>query len=160
MVVLSSATAHSRVPAGPSARRLARELGIEISQVAGSGSKGRIDKRDVKQFAKTRLQDAAEVPARAERKALPDLAAYGPIRREAMTRIAQATGANMQRAWQEIPHAWLQERVDITELEAGRQRLKSRIAGLTLTAIICKAMALTVREHPRLRRQSTPRQMS
>ena len=141
------------IPAGPVSRRMARELGIDIADVQGSGYRGRISVQDVKAHARRLL---TERPAGGEaapaHPPLPDISAFGPVQRQPLSRIGQVTAANMQRNWSEIPHAWLQEEVDITELEAARQRHKARVAeaggALTLTAILVRALAGALAEFP------------
>ena len=134
------------VPAGPVSRRMARELGVEIADVQGSGYRGRINAADVQAHVRRLLSErpasAGSLPSHPP---LPDLTAFGPVQRRPLSRIGQATAANMQRSWSEIPHAWLQEEADISELEAARQRHKARVAEaggtLTLTALLVKALA-------------------
>jgi pyruvate dehydrogenase E2 component (dihydrolipoamide acetyltransferase) len=141
------------VPAGPVSRRMARELGIDIAEVQGSGFRGRISSQDVKAHARRLLTQRSmtgqSAPAHPP---LPDISAFGPVQRQPLSRIGQVTAANMQRSWSQIPHAWLQEEVDITELEAARQRHKARVAekggALTLTAILVKALAGALAEFP------------
>lgn len=136
------------IPASPVSRRMARELGIAIADVQGSGQRGRISSQDVKAHARRLLAERPAVgqaaPA-ASHPPLPDVSLFGPVTRQPLSRIGQVTAANMQRAWSEIPHAWLQEEADITELEAARQRHKARVAdaggSLTLTALLVKALA-------------------
>lgn len=141
------------IPAGPVSRRMARELGIDIADVQGSGYRGRISAEDVKAHARRLLsQRPAGGEAAPAHPPLPDISAFGPVQRRPLSRIGQVTGANMQRSWSHIPHAWLQEEVDITELEAARQRHKNRVAeaggALTLTAILVKALAGALAEFP------------
>ncbi len=145
--------AGENVPAGPVSRRMARELGIDIGDVHGSGFRGRISVQDVKAHARRLLTERPtandSAPAHSP---LPDIAAFGPVQRQPLSRIGQVTAVNMQRNWSEIPHAWLQEEADITELEAARQRHKGRVAeaggSLTLTAILVKALASALAEFP------------
>jgi len=143
------------IPASPVSRRMARELGIDIADVQGSGLRGRISAQDVKAHVRRRMENhvqpgqAASAPLHPP---LPDLAAFGPITRQPQSRIGQVTAANMQRSWSQIPHAWLQEEADITDLEAARQRHKARVAAaggsLTLTAILVKVLAAALAEFP------------
>lgn len=150
---LALASADGIVAAGPSARRLARELGVDIAMVKGSGPRGRIGKEDVKEFARERLQLPAGKTGGA--KALPGSAAdderFGPVHRVSMTTIQQATAANMSRSWQSIPHAWLCDKIDITALETLRRQYKNefREAGisLSLTPFLVKAVASALSEH-------------
>jgi len=145
----------SLIAAGPSARRLAREIGVDLSQVTGSGPRGRIGKADVKAYSRQLHQqrEGHESVRTLEAKPLPDLGAYGEIHREPVATIEQATATHMSQAWSQIPHAWLQEKIDITSLEAARQRYKERVesegGSLTLTALIVKGLALTLKQFPR-----------
>ena len=141
------------IPASPVSRRMARELGIDIGDVQGSGQRGRISSQDVKAHARRLL---TERPTASEstpvHPPLPDIAAFGPVQRQPLSRIGQVTAANMQRSWSQIPHAWLQEEADISELEAARQRHKARVAekggALTLTALLVKTLASALVEFP------------
>lgn len=139
------------IPAGPSARRMAREIGVDIARVAGSGEKGRISVDDVKAFARQKL--SRPLGETTQVTPLPDLAAFGATRTAPLSGIEQATADNMQRAWREIPHAWLTASIDITLLEQHRQRHKAAVAevggGLSITVFIVKALAMLLREHPR-----------
>lgn len=143
------------IPAGPVSRRIARELGIDIADVQGSGFRGRISAQDVKAHARrllTQQRSPGGSTAAPAQPALPDIAAFGPVQRQPLSRIGQVTADNMQRSWSQIPHAWLQDEVDITELEAARQRHKARVAAaggsLTLTALLVKALAAALAEFP------------
>lgn len=136
-------------PAGPASRRLARELGIDITRVRGSGRRGRISKEDVKVYARQLL-----VTANFSRMntVLPDVSVFGPVRREPMTAVQHATSRNMRRASELISHAWLQEKIDITKLQALRQQHKAAAqelgVPLTITAMLCQALASIVRRFP------------
>lgn len=142
------------IPAGPAARRLARTLGINIGQVQGTGARDRITKDDITKHAKNLIQQKPgqyTAPSRKLEKALPDISQFGSVRRESMSGIAKATSRNMQFAWSEIPHAWVQEDIDITELEALRKQIKQSNRGdmpLTVTAILCKVVALALKRFP------------
>lgn len=139
-------------PAGPASRRLARELGLDISQVTGSGRRGRIFVEDVKAYATSLLKpvaSSANTTTVAEVPELPDLSKFGPTHTEDLSKVEIVTSRNMQRAWREIPHAWLQQNVDITELDQGRKRLKAENPDVTLTALVIKATALGLKAFPR-----------
>ncbi|MES9904132.1 MAG: dihydrolipoamide acetyltransferase family protein [Sedimenticola sp.] len=146
-----TATAHS-APAGPAARRMARELGLAIHTVPGSGARGRICKQDVIAFAKRQLQEGSAGSKKPEPTPLPDLSRFGTLESTPLSNIQRATARNMARAWQEIPHAWMQEEIDITALEQLRQELKSargdQSPPLTITPFIIKAMADAMAQHP------------
>ena len=139
-------------PAGPASRRLARELGLDISQVTGSGRRGRIFVEDVKAYANSLMKpvaSSANTATVAEVPELPDLSKFGPMHTEDLSKVEIVTSRNMQRAWREIPHAWLQQNVDITELDQGRKRLKVENPDVTLTALVIKATALGLKAFPR-----------
>ena len=142
------------LPAGPATRRLARELGVDLSAISDSGHRGRIDKATVKAFAKQALnqqQTSVNIGA-PQATPLPDLSAFGPLTQQPMSGIQKATSRNMSHAAARIPHAWLQRRIDITQLEQGRQQhkaqLKSEGCALTLTALLSKIIGLACARHP------------
>jgi len=143
-------------PSGPSARRLAREVGVDIGEVIGSGSGARISKADVKSYAKRLItqQTGSNPTSRSELRPLPDLSEFGPIHRESISRFSSASALNLTHTWSRVPHAWLQESVDITELEDWRDVHKSRVTenggSLTLTVIIAKAVGNALKAFPRL----------
>mgnify|MGYP002700143525 FL=1 len=145
------------LPAGPATRRLARELGVDLSAVSGSGHRGRIDKAAVKAFAKQALCQQQAPASRnttpgLSLQALPDLSAFGPLTAEPMSGIQKATSRNMSHAAARIPHAWLQRRIDITQLEQGRQQHKAQLktegCTLTLSALLAKIVGLACTRHP------------
>jgi pyruvate dehydrogenase E2 component (dihydrolipoamide acetyltransferase) len=144
------------IQANPCTRRLAREIGVDLFTVKGSGKRGRITKDDVKRHAKLQNQTSiglAETPKNTNRP-LPDLSEFGPQRREPLSNIAIATSNNMVHAWSRIPHAWLQQTVDITELEEWRQEKKTEVkkqgGSLTLTILLAKAVAAALKSFPKL----------
>lgn len=151
---LTPANSSQCLPAGPATRRLARELGVDLSKISGSGHRGRIDKAAVKAFAKQALnqQQAQSSIVQTQATPLPNLDAFGPNTRQPMTGIQKATSRNMTHAATRIPHAYLQRRIDITQLEQGRQQhkaqLKSEGCSLTLTALLCKIIGLANARHP------------
>lgn len=142
------------LPAGPATRRLARELGVDLANISGSGHRGRIDKAAVKAFAKQALQQQATQSSGnpIQLPPLPDLNAFGPNTRQPLTGIQKATSRNISHSATRIPHAYLQRRIDITQLEQGRQQhkahLKSEGCSLTLTALLCKIIGLANAQHP------------
>ncbi len=141
------------VPAAPSVRRLAREIGVDIHQVTGSGPGGRISEDDVKLFAKSLLA-AAAAPATAHfaEPALPDFAKWGKIERVAMRGVRRKTAEHLREAWNTIPHVTQQDKADITELEQLRARFapKAEEAGgkMTVTAIALKVCASALKVFP------------
>ncbi len=131
------------VPAAPSVRRLARELGIDITRVMGTGPAGRISPDDVKAFAKAVVSGAAGGGPVAM--PLPDFSRWGEVERQPMTNIRRKTAERMAQAWATVPHVVQHDAADITALEELRKRYAPRAeaAGgkLTLTAIALKAVA-------------------
>ncbi len=139
-------------PAGPAARRMARELGVDIHTVPGSGLRNRICKQDVITFAKQLLQKTGEKIQAGSASPLPYLNRFGDVESTPLDNIQRATARNMARAWREIPHAWMQQEIDVTELEEKRQQLKTtwdqNAPSLTITPFIIKAMAISMGQHP------------
>ena len=145
-----TASAH----ASPSVRRFARELGAELHDIRGSGSKGRITREDVKHFIKHRMQSAGtqqggfNLPAMADQ----DFSKFGDIEYSTLPRIKKISGPHLHRAWLNIPHVTHHDEADITELEAFRQRMKGealeRSARLTSLAFIMKALVYSLKAFP------------
>ncbi len=155
------------VPASPSTRRLARELGVELRDVTPSGSGGIVTKEDVEAHARQREQPAPAVKAIAAPSApavaisrnalppettLPDFSKWGLIERRPFRSIRRATASQMTASWTRIPHVHCQDDVDITKLEAFRQRHKAEIAAvggrLTMTVFAMKAVATALKTYP------------
>jgi pyruvate dehydrogenase E2 component (dihydrolipoamide acetyltransferase) len=144
------------IPAAPSVRLLARELGVDLRQVSGSGPRGRISKADVKAWVKTRLQAAPSAPVGAVALAVPDLpdfSQWGAIHSEKLTPVRRATAAQMHRAWSQIPHVTQFDQADITEAETFRKAWGKKVeaAGgkLTVTAILLKLCGLALKRFPK-----------
>ncbi|MGA9978297.1 MAG: dihydrolipoyllysine-residue acetyltransferase [Candidatus Sulfotelmatobacter sp.] len=146
------------VPAAPSIRRLARELGIDIYEVTGAGPGGRISEDDVKAHAKTLLSaviSAAQAAPRAGHFAapkLPDFTKWGKTERVSMRGVRRKTTEHLAESWNTIPHVTQQDRADITELEQLRARFapKAAEAGgkMTVTAIALKVCAAALKVFP------------
>jgi pyruvate dehydrogenase E2 component (dihydrolipoamide acetyltransferase) len=145
------------VPASPTVRRLARELGIAIHTVRGSGPGGRISAEDVHKHAKSIIAGArgGAVPAGAAAgpaRALPDFARYGAIERVPMSKVRQVTAQNMAAAWTTVPQVTQHDTADVTDLEAARKRYAPRVeeAGgkLTMTSILVKVCASALKRFP------------
>ena len=154
------------VPASPATRRLARELGVDLHQVTPSGPAGLVTADDVRGFGKkepaqiaaARDSEApaavpAEIPSTAmPMPALPDFSKWGPVERVPFRSIRKATARQMSLAWSQIPHVTSQDSVDITRLEAFRQKHKSEIEALggklTLTVFALKAVATALKAYP------------
>jgi len=149
-------TDHEPIPAAPHVRRLAREIGVNIRSVAGSGPGGRISEDDVKLSAKHALL-AAAAAAQTPRGSfvepeLPDFAKWGKTERVSMRGVRRKTAEHLRQAWNTIPHVTQQDRADITELEQLRARFAPRAeeAGgkMTVTAIALKVCASALKVFP------------
>ena len=146
------------VPAAPHVRRLAREIGVDIHAVQGSGPGGRISDDDVKLHAKNVLAAAAAAIAQTPRPGqfaapeLPDFAKWGKIERVSMRGVRRKTAEHLAQAWNTVPHVTQQDRADITELEQLRARFAPRAqeAGgkMTVTAIALKVCASALKVFP------------
>jgi len=139
--------------AGPSVRKLARELGVDLARVAGSGPKGRISHEDVKAWVKRALQGGFAPAAPALPKVpVVDFAAFGPIEVQPLSRVRKISGPRLHASWVNLPHVTQFDEADITELEALRQSLKERAAAegvkLTPLAFIIAACARALVQFP------------
>lgn len=144
------------VPAAPSVRMLARELGVDITQVQGTGPGGRISDADVKKHTKMIITSgggaaASGVPGMVRRPALPDFSVFGDIEREPMSKVRRRTAEQMELSWS-IPVVTQQDKADVTHLEELRKSWAKRAekAGtkLTLTAIALKVAAAALKKFP------------
>lgn len=135
------------VPASPSVRRLAREIGVDIIQVEGTALGGRISADDVKNHAK-RMPEGGLAPAR-----LPDFSKWGKVERVEMDSIRRTVSRRLSLAWSMIPHVTQCEKADITEVETFRKKFGPRVeaAGgkLTVTAILLKITAAALKVFPK-----------
>ncbi len=133
--------------AAPSVRQFAREIGVPVREVAGSGPAGRISVEDVKRYARKRPRGTTAPPP-----ALPDFGQWGEVERETMSKIRRSTGRRMAQSWSSIPHVTLFEKADATELESLRQQYKGRVEAeggkLTITAMLLKLVAAALKSHP------------
>jgi pyruvate dehydrogenase E2 component (dihydrolipoyllysine-residue acetyltransferase) len=150
------------VYAGPGARRLARELGVDLAAVKGSGRKGRIQKSDVEAAAKRGPAAPAAPPAAAPPAdgaglgLLPwpkvDFEKYGEIERVPLSRIKKISGANLHRNWVMIPHVTHYDEADITDLEAFRKQTNEAHAKegvkVTMVALMIRAVVATLQAYP------------
>ncbi|MGE5453434.1 MAG: dihydrolipoyllysine-residue acetyltransferase [Acidobacteriota bacterium] len=147
--------------ASPSVRKFARELGVPLDRVSGSGPKGRITHVDIQQYVKGALSQgqpaaASTGVAAGGLEVLPwpqvDFAKYGPIERQPLSRIKKISGANLHRNWVRIPHVTNNDEADITELEAFRVKLNEEHAKagtkFTLLAFLIKACAVALKRFP------------
>src|ERR1700675_1099502 len=145
------------VAAAPHVRRLARELGLDIYNVSGTGPAGRISEEDVKAHAKATLAaavSAAQAPqaSRLAEPKLPDFTKWGKVERVSMRGVRRKTAEHLREAWATIPHVTQHDRADITELEQLRARFAPRAeeAGgkMTVTAIALKVCASALKVFP------------
>jgi pyruvate dehydrogenase E2 component (dihydrolipoamide acetyltransferase) len=140
-------------PAAPSVRRMARELGVDIDQVAGSGSGGRISVDDVKAHAKRIITEPAATGGGIPAEPLPDFSRWGEIERQPMRAVRRKTAEHLTAAWLAIPHVTQHDLADVTNLEDLRKRYakQAEAAGgnLTVTAIAVKVVAAALRVFPK-----------
>ncbi len=144
----------ARTHASPGVRRFARELGVDLSKVKGSGPKGRVLKEDVQGYIKSTL--ARPAPAAGGFSVLPlpvvDFAKFGPIELTPLSRIKKISGANLHRNWATIPHVTQNDEADITELEAFRKQMSDEMQKqgirVTLLAFLIKAAVTALKRYP------------
>lgn len=153
-VQLDGAADGAGVYAGPAVRRLARELGVALRDVRGSGPRGRILKDDVKGFVKTAMAGGA-APTATALPALPviDFSKFGPVEEVPLTRIRNRGARNLHRSWLNVVHVTQHDEADVTDLDGFRRSLADRAEArgvkLTLLPFIVKACAENLAEFPR-----------
>jgi pyruvate dehydrogenase E2 component (dihydrolipoyllysine-residue acetyltransferase) len=151
----------SKPHASPSVRKFARELGVDLARVKGSGPKGRIVHSDVQAFVKGALAAVPTSAPAAKGGALPfnlpawpdvDFAKFGPVEVKPLTRLQKLSGPNLHRNWVSIPHVTQFDEADITELEAFRKsntaETEKQGFKLTMLAFLIKACVTALRQHP------------
>jgi len=154
------AASFDRVHASPSIRRIAREKGLDINSLTGSGRKGRITKADLETSASSGI---AAAPAKASHGTTPptsgipaipeqDFSKFGDIELQPLSKIKRLTGINLSRAWLNVPHVTHQDETDITEVEAFRKALKAEAeqqgVRVTLLSFFMKACASALKSFP------------
>jgi len=157
-VVGSTQSADKKIAhAGPAVRKLAREFGLDLSQLNGTGPRGRIVKEDLHSLVQKSMQGdlptsttgGAGIPPIPE----VDFSAFGEVEMQALSKMAKLTAANMQRSWLNVPHVTQFDDADITELEVFRNDLKAeaerRGTKLTPMPFILKACAVALRDNPK-----------
>ena len=153
--------------ASPSIRRFARELGVDLSKVNGSGPKGRILKEDVQGFVKSELARprGAETPSGGLGFNLPpfapvDFSKFGPVETQPLSRIKKLSGAFLHRNWVSIPHVTQNEDADITELETFRKsqsdEAKKQGIRFTILGFLMKASVVALRQFPEFNASLSP----
>jgi len=149
-LVLQDTSSADTVFASPGVRRLARELGINLQIIKGSGQKGRITKDDLNGYIK--LQMALSSGTISAPPLEIDFSQWGQIEIQKLTRIKRITGQRLQQAWQSIPHVTQFDEADITELDAYRKELKTEVAKqgvkITFLPFLMKAVAIVLKEMP------------
>lgn len=143
----------SAVPAAPNVRRLAREIGVDITLVPGTGPQGRVTMADVKNFARRRGPTAVATAAPIIAASLPDFSKWGEVKREPMSSIRRKTAEHLAQAWGTIPHVTQFAKADIGEVEELRKRFSKNVeaagARLTITAIVLKVVTSALKAFPR-----------
>jgi pyruvate dehydrogenase E2 component (dihydrolipoamide acetyltransferase) len=157
--------ATSAAPAAPSVRRMARELGVDISQVTGSGDAGRISTEDLQAYVKGVMSGASTLAGAvsgggAASPPLPDFSKWGEVERKPMSNIRRKTAEHLSHAWHVIPHVTQHDKADITALEALRKQYGAAAdkAGgkLTVTAIALKIVAGALKKFPQFNASLDP----
>jgi pyruvate dehydrogenase E2 component (dihydrolipoamide acetyltransferase) len=156
-------TTFTNAYASPAVRRYARELGVDLPRVHGTGRKGRILREDVQAFVKKALTTgAAAAPGISVLPPMPviDFSKFGPIERQPLSRIQKISAISLQRSWLHVPHVTQQDEADITDMEAFRksnaEKAKARGFKLTPLAFIMRAAVAALEEFPRLNSSLDP----
>jgi pyruvate dehydrogenase E2 component (dihydrolipoamide acetyltransferase) len=148
---VAAAPESPQAPAAPSVRRMARELGVDVAQVQGTGQSGRISVEDVKDYAK-RLVTGAGTGGVGAGVVLPDFARFGETERQPMKAVRRKTAEHLSAAWATIPHVTQHDLADVTALEELRKKYakQTEAAGgnLTVTAILVKVIAAALKVFP------------
>lgn len=157
------------VPAAPSTRRMARQLGVDLSQVSGSGRGGRIIADDVQAFVRQQMEgkqiakrpvDSGVSGGVLAPPPLPDFSKYGMVEREKLNKIGRTAAENLTVSWNVIPHVTQHDRVDITDLEAARKKFTKGIGQngpkVTMTAIVMKALTKCLQAFPKFNSSLDP----
>jgi len=138
--------------ASPSVRKFARELGVDLGRVKGSGQKGRVVIEDVKAFVKSVMTGAVSTGPSLPKVPVVDFAKFGPVEIKPLSRVRKISGPRLQAAWLNIPHVTQQDEADITALEEKRKALKAEAetagAKLTPLAFFIRAAVLALKEFP------------
>ena len=157
-----------RSTAGPATRRLARELGVDLYQVHGSGPGGRITSEDVQAYVRERLAAPAAEPAVSVAAAspgaippLPDFSVFGTVERQQLNKVTRTGAANLSLSWNIVPHVTQHELADVTELEEARQRYSQSSSAkeggpkITMTVLAMKAVVTALKAFPKFNSLAT-----
>lgn len=144
----------STAAAAPSTRKFAREIGVDIDSVPGTGPGGRVSVDDVKNFSRALNAGMVRTPGKSAATPLPDFSRWGEVERQPLNNVRTATAEQMAFCWNTIPHVTLHDKADITELERLRKDSKSKAeaAGtkLTITAFLVKIAASALKVFPKI----------
>ena len=137
--------------ASPGVRRLARELGVDLGLIRGTGAKGRTTKNDLHGYIKIRMQDGSG--SRKPHRESIDFSQWGNVEFLKLTKVNKITGQRLQESWQEIPHVTQHNYADITELDGYRKKIKEEAKKegrkVTFLPFLMRAVALVLKEMPR-----------
>ena len=154
-----TSTSFGEAHASPSVRKVARELGVDLGRVRGSGAKGRVTADDVKAFVKEILQGGGAAGGALPAVPTVDFAKYGRVETEPLSRIQKIAGPRLHASWVNVPHVTQHDEADVTELEEKRAALKEQALerGIKLTplAFIIRACALALAEMPHFKSSLT-----
>lgn len=144
----TSLPVRANVPAAPSVRLFAREIGIDIAQVPGSGPGGRISIDDIKKYAKALNTSRPAGGSSITAQPLPDFSKWGNIKREPMNNVRRKTAEHLSYAWSSIPHVTQFDKADITELEKLRKQISTPTNKISITPFIIKVLAAALKKFP------------
>jgi pyruvate dehydrogenase E2 component (dihydrolipoamide acetyltransferase) len=160
-----AAAGFGQAHASPSVRRLARELGVDLNQIKGTGEKGRITREDVKAFLRGPAAAPAAAAAPTGGMGIPEIPAqdfskFGPVETRPLPRIKKISGPHLHRAWLNVPHVTHIDEADITEIDAYRKELdtaaKEKGFRVTLLAFLMKAAVSALRQFPEFNSSLSP----
>ncbi len=139
--------------ASPSVRKFARELGVDLSKIEGSGLKNRILKEDIQEYIKKSLMQSpstGNATPGGKRRVLPDFTKFGGIEKKPLSRIKKISGPLLQENWQEIPHVTQHHEVDVTELENFRKKIALQEKNIKITPVsfVIKALSVALTRNP------------
>jgi pyruvate dehydrogenase E2 component (dihydrolipoamide acetyltransferase) len=164
-VSVDAQTDFSGVHAGPSVRRIAREMGVDLTKLTGTGEKGRISKDDIMTFLRGPAPAPAGAPAAPAGAGIPEIPAqdfskFGPIETKPLSRIKRLSGPFLHRSWLNVPHVTQNDEADITETDAYRKELdtagKEKGYRVTLLAFLIKASVSALKQHPEFNASLSP----
>ena len=164
-VSVGAQTDFSGAHAGPSVRRIAREMGVDLTKVKGTGEKGRISKDDIMAFLRGPAPAPAGAPAATAGAGIPEIPAqdfskFGPIETKPLSRIKRLSGPFLHRSWLNVPHVTQNDEADITETDGYRKELdtagKEKGYRVTLLAFLIKASVSSLKQHPEFNASLSP----